>query len=41
MVSDAPRPEGGDVLGVLRDALEAGDDRDRAVGERLLDAARA
>ena len=30
--------EGGDVLGVLRDALEPGDDRDRSRGERLLDA---
>ena len=31
--------ERGDVLGVLGDALEARDDRDGAVGERLLDAA--
>ena len=30
----------GDVLGVLGDALEAGDDRDRAVVDRLLDPAR-
>ena len=31
--------QGGDVLGVLRDALEAGNDRDRTRGECLLDTA--
>ena len=36
----AATAERGDLLRVLRDALEAGDDRDRAVGQRVLDPAR-
>ena len=37
----AAATEGGDLLGVLGDALEAGDDHDVAVGDGRLDAARA